>query len=86
MHDEVLLQQVRDCLNESVDLRAIKSLDDNKNLFELGLLDSLSIIQVILNLEKKLNINFKYSDIQIDNFRSINTIASAVSRIRLVQK
>lgn len=53
--------------------KAPVGLDDN--LYELGILDSLTTVQFIVGIEKRLGIEVPNRDISYDTFRSIREIA-----------
>ena len=52
-------------------------LDENTNLFELGL-DSLRIMRLISFLEQELNITIKDEDIKSENLKSLSSIITLV--------
>lgn len=53
-------------------------------LMETGLLDSMSLIELITALEETFNITIPFEDLELDNFRSINTIENFVLSITSV--
>lgn len=50
----------------------------NTELMGSGLLDSMSLIEMITALEETYNITIPFEDLELDNFRSINTIVNFV--------
>ena len=48
------------------------------DLFEIGLLDSLSFVDLLLCLEQKFGTKVSIEDLEIDNYRSIEKIAEFV--------
>ena len=50
------------------------------DLLATGLLDSLSLIQLLTNLEEHFGIRVPLEDLQIDDIRSINSLARLVDR------
>lgn len=55
-------------------------------LLELGIIDSLSMMTCILFLEQKYGLDFFEIDVSRNDFASINTIATLVSRSLETQK
>ncbi len=50
------------------------------DLLASGLLDSLSLIQLLTNLEEHFGIRVPLEDLQIDDIRTINSLARLVDR------
>jgi acyl carrier protein len=50
--------------------------DDQVNLFEVGAMDSVAIVELIVAMEKRLDIAFDYTDLQADFFQTIATIVN----------
>ena len=46
------------------------------DLFESGLLDSLSFVDLLVSLEREFGTTIGLDDLEVDNFRSIDRIAS----------
>jgi acyl carrier protein len=53
----------------------VESIDTNQNLFDSGVLDSLSMIEIVTRLESEFKLSFDYSDFSADNFKDISSIA-----------
>jgi len=49
------------------------------DLFEAGLLDSLAFVELLLHLEREFGVATSLDDLEADNFRSIDRIATFVS-------
>lgn len=47
---------------------------ENTDLFAAGVLDSLSIIQLITQLEKTFGFVFNFADLKFENFRSLSDL------------
>lgn len=58
----------------------IEALDENENLFESGIVNSLFAIQLMTFLEKTFHIEVTMDDLDMENFRSINSTAAFVER------
>jgi acyl carrier protein len=52
------------------------------DLIENGDLDSLSLIDLLLYIEKDLDVKTSYDELEIDNFRSVQKIAEFIVRNR----
>jgi methoxymalonate biosynthesis acyl carrier protein len=55
-------------------------LEDDDDFFALGLVDSLFAMQLVMFVEMEFGIEIDSSEMQIDNFRTINAISGIVSR------
>ncbi len=56
----------------------IASIDTD--LFETGLLDSLSFVELLLNLEQEFGIKISLEHLELENFRSVSRIAQFIER------
>lgn len=52
--------------------------DDDTHLFEEGLLDSLIFVELLVRLEGEFGVSVSLEDLEIEQFRSLSTIASYV--------
>lgn len=59
-----------------VDESAINS---SENLFEMGVLDSLTTVQVIIGLEKKFGLKISKNDIKYESFTTIEEIEKMIN-------
>lgn len=66
-----IAQQALEELNIYPDVASIQFEDD---LFNLGALDSLTLIQFVLSLEDALEVRFNNNDITYENFKSYQDI------------
>ncbi len=55
-------------------------LEDDENMFELGYVNSLFAMQLVLFVEKEFGITISREDLDFSNFRSINAISELVAR------
>jgi acyl carrier protein len=60
-------------------LRHVGSPDDD--LLEAGILDSMNFIDLVLNLEERFGFTLNIMDLNIEQFRSIRSIAALVSTL-----
>ena len=58
----------------------IPHLDDDDNLFESGVVNSLFAIQLMTFIEKSFAIEVEMDDLDIENFKSLNAAAAFVAR------
>lgn len=75
--------EIRNATKETIKhfiLRSIhvQDLDDNVDLFESGIVNSLFAVQLMTFLEKTFRIEVTMDDLDIENFKSINTTSSFV--------
>jgi D-alanine--poly(phosphoribitol) ligase subunit 2 len=52
---------------------------DGVDLFEVGLLDSLAFVQLLVGLEEEFGIRLSLEEIDVDSFRSVGKIAAFVA-------
>jgi acyl carrier protein len=62
--------------------KKIKQIDDQDNLIESGIIDSLGIMQLVAYLEDTFTVKVKDEDIVPENFESIDIITSYIERLR----
>jgi acyl carrier protein len=55
-------------------------LRDDEDIFALGFVNSLLAMQLVTFVEKEFHITVESDDLDIDNFRSINSIAGLIER------
>lgn len=55
-------------------------LQDNDDIFELGLVNSLFTMQLVLFVEQEFDFEVEGDDLDIANFRTINAIVALVER------
>lgn len=60
-------------------------LQDEQDIFSLGFINSLFAMQLVLFVEKEFGIEVSNEDLDIDNFRSVNAIATLIERKRSQQ-
>ena len=70
-------QKVRNFLAEFVQT---ENLDDDDNLFETGMLNSLFAMQLVLFIEKEFGFQVSNENLSMDNFKSINAVAEMIVR------
>jgi methoxymalonate biosynthesis acyl carrier protein len=55
-------------------------LADDEDIFALGFVNSLFAMQLVLFIETELQVTIENEDLDFDNFRTINAMASLVER------
>jgi acyl carrier protein len=51
----------------------------HEDLIETGLLDSLKIVELLVELEQHFGMTIRFADVQIDHFRSVANMATFVN-------
>jgi D-alanine--poly(phosphoribitol) ligase subunit 2 len=54
----------------------------HEDLIETGLLDSLKIVELLVALEQRFAIRIPLSELEIDSFRSLETITNFVAKMK----
>lgn len=67
-------------------LNPFEDFDDDTDLFEEGIVDSLTLMGVITEFEEVTGINIPEEIVTIDNFYSVNSIISALDHIGLYEE
>jgi acyl carrier protein len=73
---EHLPKRVRDVLSSVLNVDAPA---DTTDLIETGLLDSLALVSLILELENNFGLSVSYDELEIDQFRTIESISHFVA-------
>ncbi len=74
-------QQVRETIRRFiVSSITVMQLDDDANLFELGIVNSLFAVQLMTFVEKTFAIEVDMDDLDIENFKSVNATTGFVLR------
>lgn len=82
MHDGIATQQtvaseIRGFLSPHV---GNLDLNDTDDIFSLGLVNSLFALELVTFVERQFGLRFDLEELKMDNFRSIEAIASLVQR------
>lgn len=56
------------------------NIEDGTDLFETAILDSMSIISLLTLLQEKTGLTFSPDDLQVENFKSIDSIVAWIER------
>ena len=55
------------------------------DLLETGLIDSIGLVELILQLEDRFGVSLPMDALEIDDFRSINKIADLITRLSTIR-
>lgn len=72
---EQLAREIAQLINDQL-LAEVNSPEDD--LLASGVLDSLTLVQLLFDLERRFGVTIPLEELEIDDFRSINSIASLV--------
>lgn len=70
-------EAVRSFISSAID---IAQFDDDDNLFERGIVNSLFAVQLMTFVEKKFALEVDVDDLDIENFKSVNATTAFVAR------
>lgn len=80
-----LRQELREhIINQYIKTKEPEDFNDDYNLIDEGILDSLAIMNLIAWLEKHFSIEFDEGDIVLENFNSVNALFDFVQKKRVV--
>ncbi|TAN68714.1 MAG: acyl carrier protein [Methylobacter sp.] len=78
-----LLQELREhIINQYIKTKEPEGFNDDYNLIDEGILDSLAIMNLIAWLEKHFSIEFDEGDIVLEHFSSVNALVDFVQKKR----
>ena len=75
--DKELAREVRALLSEKLTTQ-VASLDTD--LLETGVLDSLTVVGLLVQIEERFGLTVEMEDLEIDDLRSIRSITHLISR------
>ena len=75
---EKIIAALRVFISDESGLDDIGFIDDNTDLIEAGVLDSLLMVMLVSFCEEEFNKTIDLEDVTDENFRSLNTIAEYV--------
>lgn len=76
------VKEIQGCLVDLGVLEDGSAILANESLFELGLIDSLTIMMLVSELETRFKVQVPEYDLLPDNFDTINAIAAYVNKRR----
>lgn len=69
------VEKIREIVQATIDSSGLEvEVDDEVSLIEGGLLDSMSIVKLVQELQQTFDIDIDFSDITISNFDSISAL------------
>jgi methoxymalonate biosynthesis acyl carrier protein len=71
--------RIRELFLEALDIR-IDSVETD--LIDEGLLDSLVLVELLVELEQQFDIEVMVAELELDDFRTVRSIAAFVTRVR----
>jgi D-alanine--poly(phosphoribitol) ligase subunit 2 len=72
-----LQQQIIEIFSERFETRLAS---DDVDLLETGLVDSVKIVQLVLELEQRFGVSLPFEELEIDDFRTVLRLAERISR------
>lgn len=63
------------------DTLLVEDIDVKTDLFEAGLMDSLALVNLMMELEDAFDISIPVEDLEIEDYRSIESISRMVKRL-----
>jgi D-alanine--poly(phosphoribitol) ligase subunit 2 len=57
---------------------------DDVDLLESGLVDSVRIVELVLELEQRFGVSLPFEDLEIEDFRTVPRLAERIQRTALV--
>lgn len=76
-----LTADIEECLRSICEAKEIAPISPETDLFAAGILDSLSVVQLVIQLENKYKIDFDYSSFTVDSFRTIDAITKTLESL-----
>jgi acyl carrier protein len=73
-----LLRSVRSCLEPFVSGDRLRALEDSAPLITGGILDSITLVELVGALEKRCGVKIQTHEMSVDHFDSIRDIADLV--------
>lgn len=62
----------------------LESIEYEKDLIDSGLLDSLTLVQLMVALEEGFNIRIEPEDLDFDDYRSVRSMTEMITRLLLL--
>ena len=71
-----LQQQIIEIFSERFDAK----LDSEVDLLETGIVDSVKIVELVLEIEQRFGVSLPFEELEIDDFRTVLRLAERISR------
>ena len=72
-----LQQQIFDIFGDRFEM---KISDPHLDLLESGIVDSVKIVELVLELEQRFGVSLPFEDLEIEDFQSVAKLAACVAR------
>jgi len=73
------VERIREIVQETIDASGLGiEVEDDMSLVEGGLLDSMSIVRLVQDLQQEFDIDIDFGDITITNFDSVSVLSEYV--------
>lgn len=83
MTAEAISEKIRVIVQETIDASGLGiDVEDDMSLVEGGLLDSMSIVRLVQDLQQEFDIDIDFGDITITNFDSVSVLTEYVASRR----
>jgi acyl carrier protein len=56
-------------------------LDENTDLFESGIIDSMGVIELVSFIEERYDVSLDAKQMSADNFKTVNSILSLIQKV-----
>jgi D-alanine--poly(phosphoribitol) ligase subunit 2 len=70
-------KQIIEILSERFETRVTS---DEVDLLESGLVDSVKIVELVLELEQRFGVSLPFEELEIEDFRTVSRLAERISR------
>ena len=77
MHSDIV-HQLTNLLGDLFSIDKTSEIKPDTSIFASGMLDSISLLEVVGRIEKHWNIKFSWSDINLDNLDSLQKMANFI--------
>ena len=74
------MNQVKDFIKEQIKIVAFKNVGDDELLLKSKLLDSIVVVDLAVSIEEKYDIKIPFTEINPDNFETVNTIVKYLNK------
>lgn len=79
MSDQAVSEKIKSIVQETIDASGLGiEVEGDMSLVEGGLLDSMSIVRLVQELQQEFDIDIDFGDITITNFDSVNVLTEYV--------
>ncbi len=66
--------------NYVLELSGVDHVNEEENLYEMGILNSLDILDIIAFIEETFKLSIVDNDVDMDNFNSINALEALIAK------